>query len=139
MPSCNTYHLTWVSLTLAWVSLHGCCNKAQPLFLTLDKGYLLTAAIPDLQRGIASLGPPAPVQPPLLRMLLLVTGPGLGHGWLLPRAALGLGLGVAPQGHWPWPRARGGFSRPPLTSDTGCLLLAAAPDLRHVVAAPGCH
>ena len=34
MPSCNTYCLTWVSLTLG-------------------VGYLLTAALPDLQRGIA--------------------------------------------------------------------------------------
>ena len=42
------------------VSLHGCSSKAQPLLLTLDKGYLLTAALPDLQHGIASLGPPAP-------------------------------------------------------------------------------
>ena len=47
MPSCNTYHLTWVSLTL-------------------EEGYLLTAALPDLQCGIAPLGPPAPAQPRLL-------------------------------------------------------------------------
>ena len=40
------------------VSLHGCSSKAQPLLLTLDEGYLLTAALPDLQRGIAPLGPP---------------------------------------------------------------------------------
>ena len=49
MPSCNTYHLTWVSLT--WgvgVSLHGYSSKAQPLLLTLDEGYLLIATIPDL-------------------------------------------------------------------------------------------
>ena len=45
------------------VSLHGCSSKVQPLLLTLDEGYLLTAALPDLQRGIAPLGPPAPVQP----------------------------------------------------------------------------
>ena len=45
------------------VSLHSCSSKAQPLFLTLEEGYLLTAALPDLQRGIAPLGPPAPVQP----------------------------------------------------------------------------
>ena len=44
MPSCNTYHLTWVSLTL-------------------EEGYLLTATLPDLQRGIAPLGPPAPLGP----------------------------------------------------------------------------
>ena len=43
-----------------WVSLHGCSTKAQPLLLTLDEGYLLTAAPPDLERGVASLGPPAP-------------------------------------------------------------------------------
>ena len=48
------------------VSLHGCSSKVQPLLLTLDEGYLLTAALPDLQRGIAPLGPPAPAQPPLL-------------------------------------------------------------------------
>ena len=48
------------------VSLHGCSSKAQPLLLTLDKGYLLTTALPDLQCGIAPLGPPAPAQPWLL-------------------------------------------------------------------------
>ena len=38
----------------------------QPLLLTLDEGYLLTAALPDRQRGIAPLGPPEPAQPWLL-------------------------------------------------------------------------
>ena len=38
------------------VSLHGCSSKAQLLLLTLDEGYLLTAAPPDPERGIASLG-----------------------------------------------------------------------------------
>ena len=56
-------------------SLHGCSSKAQPLLLTLDKGYLLTAALPDLQRGIAPLGPPVPSQP---RLLGRGVGP-LGH------------------------------------------------------------
>ena len=42
------------------VSLQGCSSKAQPLLLTLDEGYLLTGTLPDLQRGIAPLGPPAP-------------------------------------------------------------------------------
>ena len=64
-------------------------SKAQPLLLTLEEGYLLTAALPDLQSGIAPLGPPAPAQPPLL------------------------GRGVASPGHCSWPRA------PPLASDTG--------------------
>ena len=80
------------------VSLHGCSSKAQPLLLTLDEGYLLTAALPDLQRGIAPLGPPAPAQPLLL------------------------GCGVAPPSHRPWPRVQGGSSRPlPLASDAGWL------------------
>ena len=50
-------------LTL-WYLFHGCSSKAQLLLLTLDKGYLLTAALPDLQRGIAPLGPPVPSSPP---------------------------------------------------------------------------
>ena len=33
------------------VSLHGCSSKAQLLLLTLDEGYLLMAAPPDLERG----------------------------------------------------------------------------------------
>ena len=47
------------------VSLHSCSSKAQPLLL-LDKGYLLTTAPPDLERGVAPLGPPALTQPLLL-------------------------------------------------------------------------
>ena len=42
------------------VSLHGCSSKVQPLLLTLDEGYVLTATPPDLERGVASLGPPVP-------------------------------------------------------------------------------
>ena len=45
------------------ISLHSCSSKAQPLLLTLDEGYLLTAAPPDLERGVAPLGPPVPGQP----------------------------------------------------------------------------
>ena len=56
------------------VSLHVCSSKAQPLLLTLDEGYLFTAAPPDLERGIAPLGPIVPTQPLLL---------GRGVGWLL--------------------------------------------------------
>ena len=48
------------------VSFHGYSSKVQPLLLTLDEGYLLTAALPDLQRGMAPLGPPASMQPQLL-------------------------------------------------------------------------
>ena len=68
------------------VSLLGCSSKAQPLLLTLNKGYLLTAALPDLQRGIVPLGPPVPAQP-----------------WLL-------GRGVGPPGRRPWPGLWGWFS-----------------------------
>ena len=70
------------------VSLHSCSSKVQPLLLTLDEGYLLTATIPDLQRGIAPLGPPAPTQPPIL------------------------GCQVAPPCHSPWPQTQGNSSRP---------------------------
>ena len=52
---------------LGWgVYLHGCSSKGKPLLLTLDKGYLLTTAPPDLERGVAPLGPAAPAQPLLL-------------------------------------------------------------------------
>ena len=67
------------------VSLHGCSRKVQPLLLTLDEGYLLTATPPDLERGIAPLGSLAPAQPQLLGcgVLLFTTAPSLGH-WVAP-------------------------------------------------------
>ena len=65
------------------VSLHGCSSKVQLLLLTLDEGYLLTAAPPDLERRVAPLGPPVPAQPLLL------------------------GRGVAPPGRHPWPWVEG--------------------------------
>ena len=43
------------------ISIHGCFSKVQLLLLTLDKG-----APPDLERGVAPLGPPASEQPLLL-------------------------------------------------------------------------
>ena len=107
------------------VSLHSCSSKAQPLLLTLDEGYLLTAALPDLQHGMAPLCPPGPAQPPLLGRVLF-----------FPATAPGLGCGVAPQGHHPWLQAGVGFSWPPLTSDVGCLLPAVT-DLRSGVAPLG--
>ena len=80
MPSRNTDHLTWASLTLDLrVSLHGCSSKVQPLLLILDQGYLLMAAPPDLEHGVAPLSPPVPTQPPLLDLglLLLAAAPDL--------------------------------------------------------------
>ena len=62
------------------MSLLGCSSKAQPLLLTVNEGYFLTAVLPELQCEMAPLGPPAPTQPPLL------------------------GRGVAPPGFRPWPR-----------------------------------
>ena len=109
------------------VSPHGCSSKAQSLLLTLDKECLLTAALPDLQCGIAPLGPPAPTQPRLLRR------------------------GVGPPGRRPWPWVWGCCSLPPpLTSDLGSsslpflchcslALSAAAPDLRRGVTTLGRH
>ena len=48
------------------ISLQVCSSKAQPLLLTLDEGYLLMAAPPDLEGRVAPLSPPAPMQPLLL-------------------------------------------------------------------------
>ena len=58
------------------LSLHACSSKVQLLLLTLDKGYLLTAAPPDLECGVAPLSPPVPSQQPLLRDGVAP----LGHG-----------------------------------------------------------
>ena len=59
MPSRNTY--LGFSYLGHGVSLHGCSSKAQPLRLTLKE-----VIPPDLECGVAPLGPPVPAQPPLL-------------------------------------------------------------------------
>ena len=82
MPSCNTYHLTWVSLTLGVGYLFTAAPAKQPLLLTLDEGYLLTAVLPDLQHGIAPLG-----------LLRLRSHRSLDVGLLLPASAPGLRFG----------------------------------------------
>ena len=112
------------------VSLHSCPSKAQLLFLTLDEGYLLTATPPDLEHGVAPLGPPAPVQPLLLRCEVAPPGrrpsSDLGSSsWLflhchclaLSAAAPDLGHGVTPLGHRPL--GMGSSQLLPLTSDMG--------------------
>ena len=53
-----------------WISLHGCSRKAQLLLLTLNEGYLLMATPPDLECGVAPFGPPVPMQPPLLGLVV---------------------------------------------------------------------
>ena len=67
------------------VFLHGCSSKMQPLLVTLEEGYLLMAAPPDLECGVAPLGPAVPTQPQLLGcgVLLFATAPSLGH-WVAP-------------------------------------------------------
>ena len=57
------------------VSLQGCSSKAQPLLLTLEERYLLTAAPTDLEHGVAPLGPPVATQPPLLGHGVIVSSP----------------------------------------------------------------
>ena len=49
------------------VTLHGCSSKVQPLLLTLDE-----VTPPDLERGVAPLGPPVPMQ-------LLLLGREVAH------------------------------------------------------------
>ena len=113
-----------------WISLHGCSSKAQPLLLTLDEGYLLTATLPDLQRGIASLGPPAPRSQGSLDvgLVLPATAPASVQRLLFPATALGLGLrGV-------------GYLLPSAAPDLGrgVTPLVATPDLEHWVSPLGC-
>ena len=64
------------------VSLHGCSSKAQLLLLILDEGYLLTAAPPDLECGVAPPGPPVPRSHHSLDVdpLLSAAAPDLGCG-----------------------------------------------------------
>ena len=93
------------------VSLHGCFSKAQPLLLTLDEGYLLTAASPDLECGMAPLGTHGPVQP---RLLGRGVAPPGRHPWpWVGVAPLGCSSPSQPgtPGFCPWPRTWGSSSR----------------------------
>ena len=67
MLPCNTYHLTWVSLNLdvAYIFM-AAPAKCSHCSLPWTRGYLLTATPPDLECGVAPLGPPVPTQPLLL-------------------------------------------------------------------------
>ena len=98
------------------VSPQGCSSKAQPLPLTLDKGCLLTAAPPNLERGVAPLCTPAPAQVSSIRRLpwpsfqpsQALTVPGVTYY----RAA---GTALPPRGGSPRsqsPAARGGRGPP---------------------------
>ena len=74
-------------------------QQVQLLLLTLDEGYLLTAAPPDLECGVAPLGPPAPAQP-------LVLGRGvapLGLPTPTPPPLLGCWFSALPKNQeWMW-------------------------------------
>ena len=66
MPSRNIYRLFGFLLPWSWGISSQLLQQSAALLLTLDEGYLLRATPPDLERGVALLGPPAPVQLPLL-------------------------------------------------------------------------
>ena len=85
------------------ISLHSYSSKAQLLLLTLDEGYILTAAIPHLERGVTPLGPLQPLF--------------LGHGVAPLGPAPELALGVVPLGCCP--SGMGSSRLLPLTLDVG--------------------
>ena len=160
MPSCNTYHLTWVSLTLGVGSLFtaapakrsrcslpwtrgissspplltlmwnsssrpscaraatapwtwGCSSRQSPL--ALGVGLVLLAAASGLKRGgVGSSSRP----PPLTSDLGSSSPPFLRHRSLaLSAAAPDLRRGVTPLGHHP--SGMGSSRLLPLTSDVG--------------------
>ena len=73
MLSRNTYHLSWVSLTLdvGYLFTAAPAKCSHSLLLTLDEGYLLMAAPPDLEHGVAPLSPPAPHRNPTSVVILI--------------------------------------------------------------------
>ena len=62
-----------MALTLDVGCLFTATSSKVQLLLTLDEGYLLMAAPPDLEGEVAPLGPPAPAQPLLLGLGLLLS------------------------------------------------------------------
>ena len=72
MASLSAYCLPRVSLTLDM----GFSSKAQLLLLTLEEGYLLKAAPPDLEGRVVPLGSSVPALPPLLGRGVVPLGSG---------------------------------------------------------------
>ena len=93
LPSYLGFSYLWHGL-----SLHACSSKVQPLLLTLDEGYLLTATLPDLQSGIAPLGPLRPRSHGSLDLgfVLPATAPGPRRELLLLPSAADVGRVVTP-------------------------------------------
>ena len=113
------------------VSLHSCSRKAQPLLLTLDKGYLLTTTLPDLQRGMAPLGPSALTQPsllgrgvaPFLNLYFALESAGR---WQLPAQSLSaLIISKSPCVHYLWVETR--LLQPPLSNPANFSWWGSAP------------
>ena len=137
-PSCNTYRLTWVSLTLGVGYLFTTASaKRSQCSLPWTRGISSPLPFLTFECEIASLGPPAPKQPPLLGCgvgppsrrpwpqawgwFSLPQPLASGVGWLLPATAPGLGRGVGSPGHRPWPRAEEGFLISPCYSLELCI------------------
>ena len=66
MPFATPTVLLGFFLPWAWGISSQLLQQSAAMLLTLDEGYLLTSALPDLQHGIAPLGPPTLMQPLLL-------------------------------------------------------------------------
>ena len=62
MPFTTPTILLGFLLPWMWCISSQCSSKAQPLLLTSDEGYLLTATPLDLEHWVAPLSPPAPTQ-----------------------------------------------------------------------------
>ena len=127
MPSCNTYHLTWVFLTLgvgylfmAAPAKHSRCSLPwrRGISLLLLSWHSMWDSFSRPSCACAATAP-AP------RLLLPAAGPGLGRGWLLPVQPLALAQG-------------GSSGSPPLASGVRWLLLAAS-NLGRGVFPPSCH
>ena len=90
-------------------------QQSTAALLTLNKGYLLSTVPPDLERGVALLGPPAPITPwtwvSSSRLFLR------HHSLAFLPAAPDLRRGVAPLGLWL--SVMGSSRLLPLTSDVG--------------------
>ena len=76
MPSCNTYLLTWVCVTLDVGYLFTAAPaKRTRCSLPWMRGISSPPLLLTLKRGVAPLGPPVPMQPLLLGMVYLSFSP----------------------------------------------------------------